>query len=110
LRAGITGKVRETLLVRPGSWSLADVARRLRMSQRTLRRRLRSEGMSFRQLFGEVRAQIALGYLHDTELPIADIAAALGFADEASFRTAFRRWTGRGPREYRRRYLAGIAR
>jgi AraC-like DNA-binding protein len=110
LRAGVAGRVRETLLVRPGApWSLADVARRLRMSQRTLRRRLRSEGLSFRQLFGEVRAHVAIGYLRNTELPIGDVAAALGFADETSFRSAFRRWTGQGPREYRRRYLAETA-
>ena len=80
------------------------------MSQRTLRRRLKSEGVSFRQLFGEVRANIAFGYLRNTDLPIADIAAALGFADEAGFRTAFRRWTGHAPREYRRQSLAETAR
>jgi AraC-like DNA-binding protein len=111
LRAGIAGKVRETLLVRPAaSWNVADVARRLRMSQRTLRRRLKSEGMSFRQLFGEVRARIAIGYLRNTDLPLGDVAAALGFSDESGFRTAFRRWTGQGPREYRRRYLAETSR
>jgi AraC-like DNA-binding protein len=78
------------------------VAERLRISSRTLRRRLEQEGTSFRELINELRAHAAIKYVRDTDLTIEDIAFALGFSDAAAFRHAFRRWTKSAPHEYRR--------
>jgi AraC-like DNA-binding protein len=102
LRTGIAGRVREALLVnlaRPTS--LEAVARHLKMSTRTLRRKLSEESTSFRVLLDDLRVQVAIKYLRDTNLTIEAIAAALGFSDGANFRHAFRRWTGRPPQEFR---------
>jgi AraC-like DNA-binding protein len=102
LRTGIAGKVREALLVnlaRPTSFEA--VARHLKMSTRTLRRKLSEENTSFRALLDDLRMQVAIKYLRDTNLTIEAIAAALGFSDAANFRHAFRRWTGRPPQEFR---------
>jgi transcriptional regulator GlxA family with amidase domain len=41
-------------------------------------------------------------YLRDTIMANEDIATAVGFSDPANFRHAFRRWTGKTPREFRR--------
>ena len=64
---------------------------------RTLRRQLRDENVSFRQLMDELRAHIAMKYLQETTMTNEDIAFALGFSDAANFRHAFRRWTKKTP-------------
>ncbi|MGA7181626.1 MAG: AraC family transcriptional regulator [Thiobacillaceae bacterium] len=102
LSIGLAGKVRELLLInlmRPTSFDA--IARHLNMTTRTLRRKLQEENTSFRQLVDELRMQVAIKYLRDTDLTIEDIAYALGFSDAANFRHAFRRWTKAGPIEYR---------
>ena len=102
-RVGLVGKVREILMVnlmRPTS--LEAVAKHLNMTTRTLRRRLSDEKTSFRGLVDELRMQVAIKYLRDTDLAIEEITYALGFEDAANFRRAFRRWTNHGPLEFRR--------
>jgi AraC-like DNA-binding protein len=102
LRTGVAGKVRASLLQdmanRP---TFAAIAKRLGATTRTLRRQLDHQGTSFRELVDELRAQVAVKYLRDTVMTNDDIAVALGFSDAANFRHAFRRWTGRTPREFR---------
>jgi AraC-like DNA-binding protein len=103
LNTGVAGEVREIFLSclgQPTSFEL--VAERLRMSPRTLRRKLEQEGTSFRELIDELRAHAAIKYVRDTDLTIEDVAYALGFSDAAAFRRAFRRWTKSAPHEYRR--------
>jgi AraC-like DNA-binding protein len=71
------------------------------VSDRSLRRQLREQGISFRGLLDELRMQIALKYLRTTKFANEDIALALGFSDAANFRRAFRRWTKKSPNEIR---------
>jgi AraC-like DNA-binding protein len=103
LRTGPAGQVRKVLLRdvanRP---TFEDVARLLRTPSRTLRRQLRKQGASFRQLSDELRLYVALRYLRDTRMTNEDIAFALGFSDAANFRHAFRRWTAKAPNDFRR--------
>lgn len=102
LHRGLVGKVRQNLmmnLMRPTRFD--DVARNLNMSARTLRRKLQEENTSFRQLADELRRDLAIRYLRDTDLTVEDIAEALGFSDAANFRHAFRRWTKSAPHEFR---------
>ena len=101
--AGVAGKVRALLLVDLGRQpSLAAVAGRLKISERTLRRRLAQQGVSFRGLYDELRAQLAVKYLRETSMNSDDVALAIGFRDPANFRHAFRRWTSRSPGAFRR--------
>jgi AraC-like DNA-binding protein len=71
------------------------------VAQRTLRRKLREENSSFRQVVDELRRDIAIRYLRDTDLTVEDIAESLGFSDAANFRQAFRRWTKAAPYEFK---------
>ena len=83
--------------------SLTCVAEYLRMHKNTLKRALGQRGINFRELHDEVRFQLAANYLENVDLPIAQIGAQLGFAEENSFFRAFKRWTGGTPGAYRRR-------
>ncbi len=99
----LAGKVRSYLLATLGRHtSLDHAAAHLGVPVRTLRRKLRDEGTSFRDLFDQLRAEVAIKYLRDTQMTGEDIAHALGFSETANFRHAFRRWNCASPQEFRR--------
>jgi AraC-like DNA-binding protein len=85
-----------------GDVSVESIANRLGLSYRTLCRRLRREGTSHSILLDEHRRRLAERYMRDPNLSISEVAEQLGYSDPTSFYKAFRRWTGRSPREYRR--------
>jgi AraC-like DNA-binding protein len=82
-----------------------SVARRLGIGRRTLQRRLRAEGSSFRQIADHEHRSLALGMLRQSRQRVIDVAQAVGFDDATSFAKAFRRWTGESPTSYRARFL-----
>jgi len=84
-----------------GEPSQRDVARRMGMSERTLQRRLQSEGTSFHELLEESRRTIACSYLSDRKLAAYEVSFLLGYAEPSTFFRAFKRWTGKTPQEYR---------
>jgi AraC-like DNA-binding protein len=100
--ASIAGKVRD-LLLRIGVHdpSIPTVAKELRVSARTLQRRLAAEGTSLRALARETRRARAIQMLED-HVPIAEVAYVLGYAEPSAFHRAFRSWTGRTPESFRR--------
>jgi AraC-like DNA-binding protein len=85
-----------------GNASAAQVARALRVSGRTLVRRLEGLGTSYQMLLDEVRAELARQYLRDEGRPVQDVSHLLGFSDARAFQRAFRRWYAQSPAEYRR--------
>jgi len=85
-----------------GTRSIEEVARRLHVSTRTLKRRLADQGVSFTGLRDEVRRQRALLLLENRGLGLEDVAGRLGYSDVANFSRAFRRWTGQTPAAFRR--------
>lgn len=86
----------------PAPPALADTARRLHMSARTLKRRLRDERSSYRELLDRHRQQLARQRLQDDHLSIGEIAVELGYTAPENFTRAFRRWTGLTPSQMRR--------
>jgi AraC-like DNA-binding protein len=84
-----------------GQGSLESVAGIFSLHPRTLNRRLQGQGTSYRQLREECLQALACQYLRDTELPVAEIAARLVYADSAAFTHAFRRWSGCTPTAWR---------
>ena len=84
-----------------GPPTLADVARRLHMSERSLQRHLRDEGVRFDALVEGLRRDLALSYLADRKMAIAEVAFLLGYSEPSAFHRAFKRWTGTTPGELR---------
>ena len=83
------------------------VADSVRMSIRTLQRRLRGAGVTYDRVVQSVRFEIAEQLLQDPQRRIGDVARTLGYSDPAHFTRAFRRWTGLTPRDFRRRGRSG---
>ena len=79
-----------------------EIARRLGLSQRTLARRLSVEGLTFSALLDRLRLDLANRYLADGDASISQIAWLLGYREVSAFSKAFKRWTGKSPREARR--------
>jgi AraC-like DNA-binding protein len=97
-------RLRQHLLSVPPSRipAISAVARELGMSERSLRRHLATEGTSYRDVVRSTLETSAGRLLRDPARTIKQTAAALGFADAAAFSSAFKRWTGMTPGEYRR--------
>ena len=83
------------------SCQLADAARALKITPRTLNRRLQDEGTSFQQIKDALRRDIAIRGLQQGRDSIEQIAFDTGFSAPANFHRAFRNWTGRTPGSYR---------
>jgi AraC-like DNA-binding protein len=98
-----TGLVRQQLAssMQGGGVGMAEVARSLGTSPRSLHRRLADEGTRFNDLLDEVRRQFAEQYLARPSLAVSEVAYLVGFNDPSAFFKAFRRWTGATPSEYR---------
>jgi AraC-like DNA-binding protein len=84
-----------------GKVHAAEIARKLGLSQRTSARRLSSEGLSFSQVLEDLRSDLAKQYLSDQSLSVSRIAWLLGYQEVSAFTHAFKRWTGKTPREVR---------
>jgi AraC-like DNA-binding protein len=102
---GFVGRVRSAAVggSDAGFRSLDEVARRLHVSTRTLKRRLAEQGTSFSSVVDGIRRQRALLLLDDRRVGLADVAERLGYSDVANFTRAFRRWTGTTPAAFRAR-------
>jgi len=84
-----------------GKAQAGEIASRLGLSQRTFARRLSVEGVTFSQVLESLRSDLAERYLADDSLSISQIAWLLGYQEVSAFTHAFKRWTGRTPREAR---------
>jgi AraC-like DNA-binding protein len=84
----------------------STVARTLRMSRRTLARRLALEGTTFSALLDERRRSTAQRLL-TKNMSLTEIATRLGFVHVQAFHRAFKRWTGSSPNRYREEQALG---
>jgi AraC-like DNA-binding protein len=105
----VTERVRHRLAaeLRGGEPTIERAAVALKMSPRTLRRRLTDEKTTFQDLLDELRHHLALAYLDEPNLGTEQIAFLLGFSEASAFRRAFRRWTGTTVPDFRRAHPPG---
>ena len=85
---------------------LEDVAAELRVSVRTLQRRLLAEGLTFQSLVEAARREMAQHYLLQPSLELNETAYLLGYEDPNSFIRAFHQWEGTSPGEWRSAHAA----
>ena len=96
----ISAKVRDLLLRKGLSTSMEEVSSTLGKTSRTLHRKLKEEGTSFRELKDNVTIDLAKELLKQP-LSIEQVAFRLGYTDAANFSHSFKRCTGLSPKAYR---------
>lgn len=101
--AGFCEQVIEVLKRAPaaGRPSFQNLAQELLQSERTLQRRLASEGTTFSALLNEARRQVGFHLLADTTLELKEVAYLLGYEDVNSYYRAFRQWEKVSPSQWR---------
>jgi AraC-like DNA-binding protein len=109
LDGGIVERVRALVTGPEGVRTLEQVASQLRMSARTLKRRLAAQRLSYSELLERERYQRAQLLLCSSELSLLEITERLGYSTLPNFARAFRRWTGQTPAAYRRSTSAGAS-
>ena len=104
----LSARVRRRLRnARPEPWpSCERVARELGIAPSSLHRKLELEGTSFRLIRDDLRRDLAIKYLTQSQLKISDIASVLGFAERSAFHRAFKCWTGVRPGAYRELHVS----
>lgn len=103
LRRALAGQLRE------GEPKIEIVCRELQMTARTLQRRLRDAGTSFRRELNLVRNELAQSYLRDPSLQVTDVAMLLGYSEHSAFTRAFRKQNGLSPQQLRDQVKSGRA-
>lgn len=106
MAAMVTGLIRDQTLG-AANWdgSRDHVAAMLGMSEATMRRRLKAEGVTFRQLRDACYNTLAMEWLASGDVSISTIAARLGFSDAFAFRRFFRRHNTLPPSAFRQRQM-----
>jgi AraC-like DNA-binding protein len=92
-----------------GDARIATVAGELRMSARSLQRRLAEAHVSYQELVHQARCDAAERHLTETALSIAEVSWLVGYSEPSAFHRAFKRWRGLSPRSYREQKLGGQA-
>ena len=103
-RENIKARVRQVLAQKliSGEPTQDEVAELLRMSSRTLQRKLSSRGATYKDILEDTRRELAFAYLRERHHSVTEIAYLLGYSDPSCFTRAFRRWTNQSPVDWRR--------
>lgn len=105
LEATKTMRGRVEALIMPilhtGDVSADTIASKLGTSRQTVYRNLKAEGVTFEQVLDALRHRMALHYLAGRKVSVNETAYLVGFSEPSAFSRAFKRWTGKSPREFR---------
>ena len=86
----------------PALLTLDQTGPALGLGMRTLQRKLAASETSLSALVDEVRRDRAEQLVGEGLLTLGEVAARVGFAEQASFTRAWRRWFGAAPSQARR--------
>jgi AraC-like DNA-binding protein len=81
--------------------AIEEVASELVMSVRNLQLKLKEEGTTYSTILNNIRRNLALQYLKDKNVPIAEISYLLGFSEPSAFHRCFKKWTNSTPANFR---------
>ncbi|WP_236772577.1 AraC family transcriptional regulator [Agrobacterium tumefaciens] len=100
---GMSARLRNRFeMMDPAEWPDFDVlAGELKLSQATLRRRLKCEGQSFVAIRDEIRYKQARNLMGKQQFSVAETATRLGYAEPSAFHRAFMKWSGMTPAAFR---------
>ena len=75
-----------------GNGAVAPVAKQMGITQRTLQRRLKKDGVSYRHILNEARFWLSTKFLDQGKMSKTEIAYRLGYRDPNSFYRVYKAW------------------
>lgn len=89
------------------SLSLTEISQSLNVHPTYLSREFSKyfDDLSFGDYSRKLRIEKAVHLLQETQYPLAEIAYLTGFSDQSHFNRTFKKYTGKNPSEYRRKFL-----
>lgn len=81
--------------------SVTDAARHFNVSVRTMQANLKQEDTTYNRLFNKARMEFAVHYLRNPRFTVAEVAYLLQFSEPSAFQSAFKRWKGMPPGQFR---------
>ena len=85
-----------------GRPTIEEVARHMKLSPRTLHRRLEERTLVFKELLQKTRQQLSQQYLKEGRLTLSEIALLLGYSEQSAFSRAFKQWLGITPLRFKK--------
>jgi AraC-like DNA-binding protein len=99
----LVSRICQVLLSVPGAFPCLDeIADKLHLGPRTLRRRLKELDTSYQKILDDVRRELAIQYLTTTDLSTQQVSDLLGYTEVTNFRRAFVKWVGNSPFRFRK--------
>jgi len=83
-----------------GDFAAADIAKAHNISIRTFHRKLKENGKTYQKILDNVRKEMAVSYLQQSDCRPQSVPYLVGYNDERAFQRAFKRWTGFSPKQY----------
>ncbi|MES2889998.1 MAG: AraC family transcriptional regulator [Pseudomonadota bacterium] len=108
---GTQATVRQLIaaLLPGGRCTSQQVAQHLGVDRRTIHRHLARDGQTFAKLLQSVRSELVMRQVQDSDLPLSEVAALLGFASPAAFSHWFRSTFGSSVTRWRQQRAARSA-
>lgn len=100
-------RLQQSILIglQKNNYQIENIAAQLSMSVRQLQRYLQSQNTSYQQRVQQIRHMLALQYLQDPHLSLHEIALLLSYSEQSAFQRAFKQWTGKTPKKWRKQIL-----
>jgi len=86
-----------------GEPTVDAVAEHFHMSPRSLHRKLKEEGVVFRDVLKQTRMRLAKQYLSDNKMSLPEVALMLGYSEQSAFNRAFKTWFDETPLQFQKR-------
>ncbi|WP_241675008.1 helix-turn-helix domain-containing protein [Paenibacillus luteus] len=81
--------------------SLQQTAESFGTITRTLQHKWKEENTTYNNLSIQIRKEMTMGYLRKWEYSVGEIAYVLHFSESSVFQSAFKKWSGFTPGQYR---------
>ncbi|WP_284641082.1 AraC family transcriptional regulator [Paenibacillus silviterrae] len=88
--------------------TLQETAAHFGFSTRSLQNKLKEEDTTYNEISVRVRKELAIGYLRKLDYSVSEIAYVLHFSEPSAFQSAFKKWTGITPGQYRTRLMENM--
>lgn len=101
-QSGLRERIKHLIGLNPGhEWRMPEITQKLAMSESTLRRQLRAENTSFRELLEDTRLGRGIELVMMTDMPVGQIAFECGYQSQSRFSERFRLRFSLSPTEFR---------